>query len=175
MYMRSTKSYNCLWLRQSECWLQPLQFQNQSRFLVGVFGGKAKLLWWLVSPVALIRPILRRKDGAKIRPYALYPIFWRYIRSTLSFTEEEVGVRNYCAISKFLTLYPNKIAFCALLKRKRRFRKRFHLTPRYIRTFDVKSEVKCVLLWRTRIFEISSLVLLRRGSNFFNRIGPFGV
>ena len=45
-----------------------------------------------------------------ICPSTLYPKFQRYISSKLRFTNEEAEVRNYYAISVFLTLYPNYIA-----------------------------------------------------------------
>ena len=49
--------------------------------------------------------LLRRRRMFEI--IALYPNFWCYIRTILHFTKKEADVRNFCAISDFLTLYPN--------------------------------------------------------------------
>ena len=58
---------------------------------------------------------------------ALYPNFWRYIRTVSRFTNEEAGVQK-----------------SALL----------FVPAGFIRTFDVISEVNCVLLQRKQRFEL---------------------
>ena len=62
---------------------------------------------WAVPGLLLFIILVLRKRAA-ICPSTLYPNFYRFIRS---FIKEEAEVRIYCAISAFLTLYPNYIAF----------------------------------------------------------------
>ena len=111
-------------------------YQNESNwlmFLTDVFGEKTQLSHWLVflSLVALIRPLLRRSDGANII---------HTVKTTWPSQD---------AIFELLALFPN-LRGGALLRRPM-FKKAVPRDPvRYIRIFDVMSEVNYILLSRKR-------------------------
>ena len=106
------------------------QIYLEENYLCCVFFYKFCQISTFHSTFLFIILVLRKRVA--ICPSTLYPKVYRYIRSKLRFTKGETEVRKYCAISEFLTSYPNYTAFYQLKMRQRFEKMRSHLSQHAI-------------------------------------------
>ena len=107
-------------------------------FLVGTLSQKMRTTITVATFGNLALNVPRSQSSATSFlqppwPSTLHPNFRRCIRSKSRFTKEEVDVQKLCAISNFLTLYPNLSRFTN--QEAEVSKKRFHWSQHAISKF----------------------------------------